>query len=403
MHVLIIPGEELNETNQLSSVFEIHQAQALSDLNVKVGFISSNLKESIYKKIVKEIKKFNIRIDNRIQTKIQLINKNINLVESCGIYKTPSFLNLYRKEHVSAGLIAFKKYVQQFGKPDIIHAHSRFLNSVIIANKIYSQYNIPYVFTEHSSYHQRELVNKGEYKIYQKLICDTKKWIVVSESLGSFILNKMNQYKFQIDKSFLVLPNVLDSNFSRADNSERKIGQNRKFTFINIASLDSNKNHNLLIDSFVKCYNRNNDIELKIVGEGPQYYSLQKRISSLGIKNISLLGKLNRDEVIDELKNAHAFVLSSNIETFGVVLIEAMSLGKPVISTRCGGPNDIVNELNGILVEPNSIQEFANSMSYMIDNYSKYNAEAISKTCIENYGPETIGKKLIQIYKEALN
>jgi len=401
IHILIIPGEELNENNLLSSIFEIHQAQALKDLNIQVGFISTNLNGSIYKEISRGIKKLNFLFERNIQSKAQCIN-DINLVEAHGKYRTPSFLNLYRKERISSGMLAYKHYCNEFGSPDIIHAHSRFLESVIIANKIYKRYNIPYIFTEHSSFHQREIVTKKEYQIYCKLINDSKKWIVVGESLGKFIIHKIEELCFSINKPFTILPNILDENFVRNIDLTQKINSAQNFIFLNIASLDLNKNHALLLESFAEISKRHKNIKLKIAGVGPQIENLENKKIILGLNNVEFLGELNRDEVVNEIKQANCFVLSSKIETFGVVLIEAMSLGRPVISTKCGGPNDIVNEQNGILVEPNNIQELADAMSNMINNYSKYNLNAISKNCIESYGPKAIGIKLIQIYQEAL-
>jgi glycosyltransferase involved in cell wall biosynthesis len=402
MHVLIIPGEELNENNLLSSIFEIHQAQALKDLNVRVGFISTNLNGSIYKEVIQEIKKLDFKFNKSIRIKIQRINE-INLVEAYGKYITPSFLNLYRKERTRAGLLAYKNYCTEFGIPDIIHAHSRFLDSVIIANKIFKRYKVPYIFTEHSSFHQREIVTKKEYQIYIQLINNSNRWIVVGESLGKFIIHKLEELRFKINKPFTVVPNILDKNFISSIDVPQKIDSYQNFSFLNVASLDLNKNHALLLESFAEISKRYKNVKLKIAGVGPQIENLLNKKNILGLDNVEFLGGLNRDEVVNEIKQANCFVLSSKIETFGVVLIEAMSIGRPVISTRCGGPNDIVNQQNGILVEPNNIQELANAMCEMINNYSQYNLNAISKSCIENYGPKAIGKKLIQIYQEALN
>ena len=69
-------------------------------------------------------------------------------------------MRLYRKERINAGLLAYKYYCNEFGRPDIIHAHSRFLESIIIAKKIKEQFGIPYIITEHSTFHQRNMYAK---------------------------------------------------------------------------------------------------------------------------------------------------------------------------------------------------------------------------------------------------
>lgn len=396
IHILLIPGEELNESNQFSSVFEIHQAHALKDLKVTVGFISTNLNGSIYKEITRGIKKLDFRFIKKIQTKIQYIN-GINLVEAIGKYRTPSFLNLYRKERINAGVLAFKHYCNEFGSPDIIHAHSRFLDSILIAKKIKEKFGIPYVITEHSTLHQRNIVSKKEYIDYIAAVEKAKSWIVVSESLGNIIVSNIDKLNLKLTKPFQIVPNVVDPNFGFIEDKK-----NDFFFFLNIASLDDKKNHLLLLESFKIVTEKFKNVELRIGGQGTLEKKLKNHAQYLGLQNVKFLGGLDRNEVQKEFINTNAFVLSSNAETFGVVVIEALAIGRPVVSTTCGGPEFIINSDNGILIEPNNIKELANAMCEMINNYSNYNLKAISKNCIENYGPKAIGKKLIEIYREAL-
>jgi glycosyltransferase involved in cell wall biosynthesis len=402
MHVLIIPGEELNEKNQLSSVFEIHQAMALSDLNLHVGFISVNLKGSIYNEIKEALQNCRIPKYNDLKISNQKIN-GINLIEVIGVYFTPSILKLYRKERVNAGVRAYRIYVEKFGKPDIIHAHSRFLDSAMIAHKIFKAYDIPFVFTEHSSFHQRNMVSKKEYVIYKNLIKSAKNWIVVSRVLGQNIISKLLSRNLYPDKTFVVLPNILDSQLMKIKVETIDNFNNNNFTFLNIASLDENKNHEVLIESFALISKRIENLQLRIGGDGVLKETLKEKVKSLNLQNVKFLGLINREEVQLEIYKSDAFVLSSNVETFGVVLIEAMSLGKPVISTKSGGPNEIVDERNGILVEPKNIQQLSDAMEFMIKNYSQFNSKKISENCVKKYGAISVGEKLIEIYKDTLN
>ena len=399
IHILIIPGEELNEENQLSSVFETHQARVLSDLELQVGFISINLKGSIYLDIKKSFKNLTFPKYNKFKFVKQKIF-GINLIEVKGKYLTPSFLKLYRKEKVKAGVKAYRCYVQEFGKPDIIHAHSRFLDSALIAKEIFKLFQIPYVFTEHSTSHNRNLVTQKEYYEYAEIIKQSKKWIVVSPSLGEIISTKLKSMNKGPSKEYFVLPNVIDPEFTyRLKNNQ--IGS--RFVFLNIASLDAKKNHDLLINSFQKVILKNPNVELRIGGEGELEKQLKEKVQELNLRQINFLGRLNRKEVANEILNSQAFVLSSDVETFGVVLIESLALGKPIIATRSGGPEYIINRNNGYLVEPNNVDQLSNAMLSMIENYEGFNHLYIQNECLEKFGPKVIGEKLIEIYKEALN
>jgi glycosyltransferase involved in cell wall biosynthesis len=394
VHILIIPGEELNEENHISSVFEIHQAIALKSLDVKVGFISVNLEGSIYNDIKSGEWKSIFR--NRFQSFTQNI-KGINLVASFGKYRTPAFLQLYRKERIQAGVLAYKHYCKAFGHPDLIHAHSRFLDSILIAKKINEQFNIHYIITEHSTNHQRKIVSKKEYTNYIAAVEKAKCWIVVSDSLGKIIKSNIDKLNLKLTKTFRVVANVVDPNFGFIENEK-----NEKFIFLNIASLDEKKNHLLLLESFKLVAEKYKNVELRIGGQGKLEEELKNHAEHLGLEQVTFLGSLNRLEAKREFIKSNAFVLSSDVETFGVVVIESLAIGRPVVSTICGGPEFILNSDNGILIESKDILGLANAMCEMINNYPNYNLNSISKKCIEIYGPQAIGKQLIQIYKEAL-
>ncbi len=112
-----------------------------------------------------------------------------------------------------------------------------------------------------------------------------------------------------------------------------------------------------------------------------------------------MIGLISREEVITQLDDCDVFVLPSHYETFGVVLIEALSRGVPVISTYCGGPECIVDESNGVLVQPKDVDELAQAMLKMYHEYSNYNKEQLRESVINLYGKEAFYKRVIEIYK----
>ena len=73
------------------------------------------------------------------------------------------------------------------------------------------------------------------------------------------------------------------------------------------------------------------------------------------MNSVEFLGSLNRSQVVSHMQQCDCFVLPSRYETFGVVYIEAMACGKPVIAVANGGPDDFVKGFNGMLIEPNDI------------------------------------------------
>ena len=98
-----------------------------------------------------------------------------------------------------------------------------------------------------------------------------------------------------------------------------------------------------------------------------------------------------------------AFVLPSDFETFGVVYIEALASGTPVIATRNGGAECIVTEGNGILTDVGDEEALFSAMLSLYKEYDKYDTESISKKCIDVYGEEIVGEKISALYERINN
>jgi len=121
------------------------------------------------------------------------------------------------------------------------------------------------------------------------------------------------------------------------------------------------------------------DFELHIVGNGVDREKLEILSEKYGLLNrmIFFEGMVPVDEVASFFCECDFFVLNSNFETFSVVTAEALAYGKPVIATRCGGPEEFVNSNCGILIEPRDNDALVKAMNYMLDNFSTYNPEDI--------------------------
>ena len=105
--------------------------------------------------------------------------------------------------------------------------------------------------------------------------------------------------------------------------------------------------------------------------------NLEQQIDRAGLNsNVYLLGRKGKKEIGSILCNSDVFVLPSRSETFGVVYVEAMMMGLPVIATVCGGPEEFVQKTDGLLVpcdESNYLlkQNESYHPCYLSNNYSK--------------------------------
>ena len=116
-------------------------------------------------------------------------------------------------------------------------------------------------------------------------------------------------------------------------------------------------------------------------------------------ENILLLNEVGRDKLKDIYPEGDAFVLASSSETFGVVFIEAMATGMPVIATDCGGPSDFVNEQNGYLIPVNDNQSLVDALMNMRNNAYSFNSLEISEMCVKKFSPESIASALTKLYE----
>jgi len=296
----------------------------------------------------------------------------------------------------------FEDYVKAEGMPDLIHVHSSLwagYAAAIIAQK----YNIPYVLTEHRSrFVENNIFAKNKIKSYHKGIIakalrNATKVIVVS--------NKLKNVLFEIEPSIknrtVIIPNFIDTSVFKPANEPPAL---KPFVFFSLGNIIYTKGIDVLIEAFNILKKKNTtSVILKIGGSGKEKYKLKKRISQLGLEDeIYFPGKLSRKQVVSEMQKSHAFVLASRFEAFGVVLIEAMSCGLPVIASKSGGPEEIVNNSNGYLTALESPHELAKAMESMLKNYHLFNPSIIRQHVLEKYSEQSTVKQIIKLYKEVI-
>lgn len=144
----------------------------------------------------------------------------------------------------------------------------------------------------------------------------------------------------------------------------------RKKNIVSVGRLTEQKNMELLIDSFYDICNKFPEYTLTIYGEGNKRDELEEKIKKLKLENrVFLPGVVNN--LKDAIYDSTIFVMSSNYEGIPNALIEAMTLGLPVISTDCpcGGPRMFIkNGENGFLVEVNNRKKLAETMELLLEN-----------------------------------
>ena len=155
------------------------------------------------------------------------------------------------------------------------------------------------------------------------------------------------------------------------------------------------------LDAMALLRARGESVSLTLMGGGEEEAALKKQAQTLGLTDcVRFTGGLSREEIAAVCRESDAFALASRRETFGVVYIEAMATGLPVIATRCMGPEDFVNDENGIRVPPEDAAAFADAMERMIRSRDRYDSEAIAAFVRSRFSPQNVAEQLTQVYKE---
>ncbi|WP_028566831.1 glycosyltransferase [Salisaeta longa] len=286
-----------------------------------------------------------------------------------------------------------RRYVRRFGRPDVLHAHSARWAAAAAAD-IGARLEVPHVVTEHftkflpSAHVSKRAAARAAYGLQT-----AAQAFAVSSALRDAIVARGWVAPEAVD----VLPNMVDTSFFTRPPTPRPSGP---FTFFALGHLHERKGMHDLLDAFARAFGTRRDTRLVIGGDGPEAQALKAQARRLGIEHhVAFPGALTRGAVRDGLWRAHAFVLPSHSETFGVVLIEALATGMPVIATTCGGPEDIVTDANGLLVPPQQPEALAAALQEMRTTAASYDPAAIRRAAADTYGASAIARRLTDCYR----
>jgi glycosyltransferase involved in cell wall biosynthesis len=297
--------------------------------------------------------------------------------------------------HIWHGLRLYERYISTNGRPDVLHAHS-LLFAGAVAAEIKRRYGVPFVVTEHSSAFARALVSPRGLELAKAACVQAAHRFAVSHALASHLGGLLASDGFDWE----YLPNTVSADFSIGPLPDQK--GDRCFHFINVGMMNENKGQASTLRAFAAIAGAHPEARLMFVGDGPHRRMLEDEARALGLTDrVLFTGMLARELVRDAIAAADVLVLSSRYETFGVVLIEALALGKPVIATRCGGPESIVEERDGILVPIDDVPSLAAAMSKMCNTRTTYDGGAIRASCLQRFGERAISSRLISLYRSA--
>ncbi len=317
-------------------------------------------------------------------------DKHINGIRTLIIYyknsKNP-LLNFFHR--MKAYKLGFKK----MQKPDLVHGNVLH-NNMLFAVYLKKKYKIPFVITEHWTALQFDnLKTSNRVKRLARFIGNQASYIL---PVSSNLLQSLNKLSILPPKK--IITNVVDTEIFNLSTVENDIPK-----FLHISSLIPRKRADRIIVTAVKLYELGYKFTLEIGGDG-DYGNLQKLIDELNAQQyISTFGAISYNGVAEKMKTSDCFILFSENETQGCVILESYACGVPVISTAVGGVPEFVKDNFGILIQKNNEEELLYSMEFFLKNKTKFcSKKDLRKYCVDNFSKQKIAEQFSEIYSKVL-
>ncbi|MBS1518429.1 MAG: glycosyltransferase [Bacteroidetes bacterium] len=393
MNIFIIPSWYPDSKHLTDGIFIKEQVEALAEFHPGINFTVSVCGNN-YMSFSKPGKALR-SLGSFISSEKKEIHLKNNLTElHCPALTWSAKLGGEVNNIIKAHAFNLKRAEEKFGNVDLIHAHVSFPGGYS-AMSLKKETGIPYVITEHMCPFPFEMyLNKN--KISDKIsdpLNNADRIITVSSALSKDVRS------FGINAP-VVIPNLVNEEFFIP--SEREFSGS-KVKFLTLCSFSDRKGIKELLEGILIAAENSVNFEITISGTGyPENY-----IENF-IKENSLKGKVqfvkdpDRRRLPEMFRQNDAFILPSRLESFGIVYIEAMSCGIPVIATDCGGPADFVKDFNGVLIPVGDPGKIAEALKYVSENISGYSKQKIRNFVIENYSRRAVTDKIVTLYKEVL-
>jgi len=282
---------------------------------------------------------------------------------------------------------------------NLIHAHFTFPDGVVAA-WLGHHYKIPVIITEHAPW-KPNWMDKNTMVRWQSIWAARKcaSLIAVSTSVKDTIVH----FTGQTEKVRVIPIGTDGSIFTTPQN----LNKEKKKQVLYVGFINFNKGVDILLKAIHRVIKRIPDTKLLMIGGGfykntlRQEKQLRSMAKDLGVdSHIEFAGIKSPIEVAKYMRESALLVLPSRAESFGAVLVEALACGTPVVATRCGGPEDIVTDEVGILVQKDDDNALAHAIELVLTQQKMYDPAKLRAYALDNFSWERIASKTIYLYKE---
>lgn len=201
------------------------------------------------------------------------------------------------------------------------------------------------------------------------------------------------------------IPNGVDCRLFSSGASPRTPGEGG-WRLLYVGRFVEQKGLRVLLETLALIRRRRSDVSLTLIGGHPATGTSEpflEQVGALGLSDcVEFRDAVPPEEMPRHMAGSDLVVLPSFYDSFGIVLIEAMACGLPVVATRCGGPEEVVDDRAGRLVETGDANDLAAGILAVIDRYSGYDRQAIRRVAAERYDYREVVGQIYELYEEVL-
>lgn len=357
---------------------------------------------AVYDNIFKEIDNLNYRqqvyVPNRLikrpkEVEFKISDSNIYFRKIWNFFSRIAYFYKINKAYQDI------ETVIEIKDQGVIHAHSWFTDGGL-AYKLYKKHHIPYVITVRSTdvnIFVKKLIHLRSFG--KKILEHAEKIIFVSKAYEQKVLNLsfLKPVKKELQKKSVVIPNGIDV-FWLKNVESLKESSSDEIKLIYVGNFLRRKNLDSLIQAIDMIDKKGIKVNLEIVGGGREYsQKLVERVNNH--PHIRFLGKIkDKRKLADIIRRNDIFAMPSYNETFGLVYIEALSQGVPVIYSKNEGIDGFHSTKIGEAVDHKDIDDIANGIIKVHCNYNHYNFDP--RDIVAKHNWKEIAKELTNIYDQ---
>ncbi len=280
-------------------------------------------------------------------------------------------------------------------KPDFVHVHALYPSAAAM-RRLVAGTGVPYVVSIHGSDLYTNLVRPAWAEEIRTAIAGAAAVVCVSESLARDAIALAGADASRT----VVIPDTYDeSRFTPGD----RLPHAGPVRLVSVGRLVEVKGHDVLLRAFALATHEGLDATLDIVGGGSERGRLEALARDVGVADrVRFAGPLGEDELRDTLGSGDAFVLASRREGFGVAIVEALAMGLPVLTTRSGGPEEIVGPDDGVLVSAGDVDALAAALPAFAGGLARYDRHAIAARVAARFGRDAVGRELAALYRAVI-